>query len=182
NFKSSLAPRKRARTLEEKEQRRMERILRNRRAAHASREKKRRHVEYLESYVLGLEKNYLAMVSNVSKLKGMLPDTNPPVSLIEPEDLSDLKSKIHANFSSMALAEPCSPSVACETPQSEPSKGPENEVDDSPQSFFDNLKVKLEELESPLMNAKPAPEYCSYLSPVSINSPTNSPIDLTIKK
>ncbi|SGZ56279.1 CIC11C00000000665 [Sungouiella intermedia] len=40
NFKSSLPPRKRAKTEEEKEQRRVERILRNRRAAHASRERR----------------------------------------------------------------------------------------------------------------------------------------------
>lgn len=56
NFKTSLPPRKRAKTKEEKEQRRIERILRNRKAAHASREKKRRHVEFLESYVVDLEK------------------------------------------------------------------------------------------------------------------------------
>ena len=45
----SLPPRKRARTKDEKEQRRIERIMRNRQAAHASREKKRRHVEDLEA-------------------------------------------------------------------------------------------------------------------------------------
>ncbi|CAI4451439.1 CFF_collapsed_G0017020.mRNA.1.CDS.1 [Saccharomyces cerevisiae] len=44
NFKSTLPPRKRAKTKEEKEQRRIERILRNRRAAHQSREKKRLHL------------------------------------------------------------------------------------------------------------------------------------------
>ena len=44
----SLPPRKRAKTQEEKEQRRLERIMRNRQAAHASREKKRKHLESLE--------------------------------------------------------------------------------------------------------------------------------------
>lgn len=44
----ALPPRKRAKTEDEKEQRRVERILRNRQAAHASREKKRKHVEDLE--------------------------------------------------------------------------------------------------------------------------------------
>ncbi|CCK70582.1 transcription factor HAC1 KNAG_0E03230 [Huiozyma naganishii CBS 8797] len=47
-FKCSLPPRKRARTSEEKEQRRVERIMRNRRAARQSRERKRRHMEFLE--------------------------------------------------------------------------------------------------------------------------------------
>lgn len=44
----SLPPRKRAKTKDEKEQRRIERIMRNRQAAHASREKKRKHLEDLE--------------------------------------------------------------------------------------------------------------------------------------
>lgn len=52
---SHLPPRKRARTEAEKEQRRVERIIRNRKAAHASREKKRKHVEQLESYVTVLQ-------------------------------------------------------------------------------------------------------------------------------
>lgn len=51
---ANLPPRKRAKTQEEKEQRRIERILRNRRAAHASREKKRRHVELLETHVVDM--------------------------------------------------------------------------------------------------------------------------------
>ncbi|GMG23216.1 unnamed protein product [Ambrosiozyma monospora] len=64
----SLPPRKRAKTEEEKEQRRVERILRNRRAAHASREKKRRHVEHLEKYVLELESCLNGLFTNQSSL------------------------------------------------------------------------------------------------------------------
>lgn len=51
----ALPPRKRAKTKDEKEQRRIERIMRNRQAAHASREKKRRHVEDLENKCVFLE-------------------------------------------------------------------------------------------------------------------------------
>lgn len=51
-----LPPRKRAKTQEEKEQRRMERIMRNRQAAHASREKKRKHLESLELRCTDLER------------------------------------------------------------------------------------------------------------------------------
>lgn len=61
---SSLPPRKRAKTEAEKEQRRIERIIRNRKAAHASREKKRKHVEQLESYVKALEENLSEMFNN----------------------------------------------------------------------------------------------------------------------
>ncbi|KAM0198577.1 hypothetical protein ACHAPQ_010718 [Fusarium lateritium] len=46
--KTNLAPRKRAKTDDEKEQRRVERVLRNRRAAQSSRERKRQEVEALE--------------------------------------------------------------------------------------------------------------------------------------
>ncbi|SCV02208.1 LAMI_0G16864g1_1 [Lachancea mirantina] len=56
NFKSTLPPRKRAKTKEEKEQRRIERILRNRRAAHQSREKKRLYLQFLEQKSAVLER------------------------------------------------------------------------------------------------------------------------------
>jgi transcriptional activator HAC1 len=70
NFKTTLPPRKRAKTKEEKEQRRIERILRNRKAAHASREKKRKHVEFLEGYVIDLEKQMsLVQLLNNALLK-----------------------------------------------------------------------------------------------------------------
>ncbi|KAK3396233.1 hypothetical protein B0T20DRAFT_462705 [Sordaria brevicollis] len=46
--KTNLPPRKRAKTEDEKEQRRVERVLRNRRAAQSSRERKRLEVEGLE--------------------------------------------------------------------------------------------------------------------------------------
>lgn len=47
--KTNLPPRKRAKTDDEKEQRRVERVLRNRRAAQSSRERKRLEVEALET-------------------------------------------------------------------------------------------------------------------------------------
>ncbi|CAM1501559.1 Fc.00g035430.m01.CDS01 [Cosmosporella sp. VM-42] len=46
--KTQLPPRKRAKTEDEKEQRRVERVLRNRRAAQSSRERKRQETEKLE--------------------------------------------------------------------------------------------------------------------------------------
>lgn len=48
DFKTTLPPRKRAKTQEEKEQRRIQRIMRNRRAARKSRERKRLHMESME--------------------------------------------------------------------------------------------------------------------------------------
>lgn len=87
---AKLPPRKRARTAEEKEQRRVERVIRNRRAAHASREKKRRHVETLEQYVKSLE---AAMTTNQRLYKDLamlLPKdvVVPPLERVKkPEDL-----------------------------------------------------------------------------------------------
>jgi transcriptional activator HAC1 len=56
--KTSLPPRKRAKTDDEKEQRRVERVLRNRRAAQSSRERKRQEVEALEKRNQELEAAY----------------------------------------------------------------------------------------------------------------------------
>ena len=75
---SHLPPRKRARTEAEKEQRRVERIIRNRKAAHASREKKRRHVEQLESYVKVLELHLnLSLEANRSLLSKLTTNNIP---------------------------------------------------------------------------------------------------------
>ncbi|QLL31798.1 hypothetical protein HG536_0B06660 [Torulaspora globosa] len=64
DFKVTLPPRKRARTKEEKEQRRIERILRNRKAAHHSREKKRMHLQLLEHKCDVMER-LLACIGNL---------------------------------------------------------------------------------------------------------------------
>jgi len=54
--KTNLPPRKRAKTEDEKEQRRVERVLRNRRAAQSSRERKRMEVEALEAQKNAIER------------------------------------------------------------------------------------------------------------------------------
>ncbi|KAK7428098.1 transcription factor that binds to CRE motif [Neonectria magnoliae] len=66
--KTNLPPRKRAKTEDEKEQRRVERVLRNRRAAQSSRERKRLEVEALEKRNKELE----SMLINAQKANLML--------------------------------------------------------------------------------------------------------------
>ncbi|TDZ28006.1 Transcriptional activator hac1 [Colletotrichum trifolii] len=66
--KTNLPPRKRAKTEDEKEQRRVERVLRNRRAAQSSRERKRLEVEALERRNKQLE----AALQNVTKTNQLL--------------------------------------------------------------------------------------------------------------
>ncbi|CAI6087034.1 unnamed protein product, partial [Clonostachys chloroleuca] len=66
--KTNLPPRKRAKTEDEKEQRRVERVLRNRRAAQSSRERKRQEVEALEKRNKELE----SLLANAQKANLML--------------------------------------------------------------------------------------------------------------
>ncbi|SPO07329.1 related to Transcriptional activator hac1 [Cephalotrichum gorgonifer] len=66
--KTNLPPRKRAKTEDEKEQRRVERVLRNRRAAQSSRERKRQEVEALELRNNDLE----ARIHEIEKTNMML--------------------------------------------------------------------------------------------------------------
>lgn len=100
SFKASLPPRKRAKTKEEKEQRRVERIMRNRKAAHASREKKRKHVEFLESYVVDLEKQMLMVKLLNDTLLKDYQGGNPDVDTLihQMAQLPDLKEskRLHA--------------------------------------------------------------------------------------
>lgn len=99
-FKAALPPRKRAKTQEEKEQRKIERILRNRRAAHASREKKRKHVEYMEVYVVKLEENIKRLQLTCDCLLQKLPIEEQGKFCVELDDLTELKNQIHLNMKS----------------------------------------------------------------------------------
>lgn len=205
NFKSSLPPRKRARTQEEKEQRRVERILRNRRAAHASREKKRKHVEYLESYVLLLEANLATLLENFLAVSNLVSqDKIDSLNLPALQDLTLLRNQIHANMSLNTLS-----SKATTKMRSALFGEDENDAEDGDDiddhggytvSGTPEIQVKKEEPEfafgtpekTPLTHIKQEEKlpsflstsssgYFNYLLPVSITSPVNSPIDLQLK-
>ena len=62
-------PRKRAKTEDEKEQRRVERVLRNRRAAQSSRERKRQEVEALEAQKNAIERRNLDLEMRLADLE-----------------------------------------------------------------------------------------------------------------
>lgn len=72
----ALPPRKRAKTKDEKEQRRIERIMRNRQAAHASREKKRRHVEDLETKCVFLSSENQTLYTQIDQLNSNFNSAN----------------------------------------------------------------------------------------------------------
>ncbi|EPE06953.1 transcriptional activator hac1 [Ophiostoma piceae UAMH 11346] len=89
--KTNLPPRKRAKTEDEKEQRRVERVLRNRRAAQSSRERKRLEVEALEKRNQDLEdelkkarRENMMLYQQLANAQGkpvVIPTGNAPVTL-----------------------------------------------------------------------------------------------------
>ncbi|THX54357.1 hypothetical protein D6D06_05571 [Aureobasidium pullulans] len=93
--KTNLPPRKRAKTADEKEQRRIERIKRNRAAAHNSRERKRQEAERLEveNHALKLQINALHQQLaqkdiTLDKCKEILPGGLPQLTQ---EELASIK-------------------------------------------------------------------------------------------
>lgn len=83
---TSLAPRKRAKTDDEKEQRRIERIKRNRAAAHNSRERKRVEAEHLANAndilvqrIQSLQRRLAEQDAQLEKCKELLPEGLPYV-------------------------------------------------------------------------------------------------------
>lgn len=195
NFKSSLPPRKRAKTQEEKEQRRVERILRNRRAAHASREKKRKHVEYLESYVLDLEKNQQTLLDNFEKLRELVPkDKLAGLKLPQLDDVSELRAKIHENLTCNNLqGKADQPSTRCgfdsltEVDAEVKVEDTDSELSFSPTATTSSPVLKQMKTEEYAAEKSDLPlnsssGYFNYMSPISINSSVNSPLDLRLKK
>jgi len=67
--KTNLPPRKRAKTEDEKEQRRIERVLRNRAAAQTSRERKRLEVEKLEGEKLRVEQQNQFLLQRLTQME-----------------------------------------------------------------------------------------------------------------
>ncbi|KAJ5624744.1 Snf7 [Penicillium lagena] len=67
--KTNLPPRKRAKTEDEKEQRRIERVLRNRAAAQTSRERKRLEMEKLETEKIQMEQQNQFLLQRLSQME-----------------------------------------------------------------------------------------------------------------
>ncbi|KAJ5151763.1 hypothetical protein N7492_010058 [Penicillium capsulatum] len=67
--KTNLPPRKRAKTDDEKEQRRIERVLRNRAAAQTSRERKRLEMEKLETEKIRMEEQNQFLLSRLNQME-----------------------------------------------------------------------------------------------------------------
>ncbi|CAK7200884.1 transcription factor that binds to CRE motif [Sporothrix eucalyptigena] len=115
--KTNLPPRKRAKTEDEKEQRRVERVLRNRRAAQSSRERKRLEVEALEIRNRELEEQLLKVrrentmlyerLTQVQGKPAVVSTANAPVTLSQ-----ELFSSQNGSFLNSATINPVSLSPA----------------------------------------------------------------------
>lgn len=97
--KTNLPPRKRAKTDDEKEQRRVERVLRNRRAAQSSRERKRQETEALAQKNKDLEAAILELQRANAMLQQELKKVRP-----------DLGGAAAPSSNSMTLSQPLFPS------------------------------------------------------------------------
>jgi len=96
--KTNLPPRKRAKTDDEKEQRRVERVLRNRRAAQSSRERKRLEVEALEqrnkeleTLLLNAQKANLLLVEELHRFRrdsGVVTRSSSPLDSLRDNQIS----------------------------------------------------------------------------------------------
>ncbi|KAF3901742.1 hypothetical protein AA313_de0201425 [Arthrobotrys entomopaga] len=80
---TNLPPRKRAKTEAEKEQRRIERVLRNRAAAHSSRERKRAEQEALEKRKKEIEVENVEMKARISQFEQEFADLQKKYKQLE---------------------------------------------------------------------------------------------------
>ncbi|GFF50100.1 isoform U of transcriptional activator hacA [Aspergillus udagawae] len=103
--KTNLPPRKRAKTEDEKEQRRIERVLRNRAAAQTSRERKRLEMEKLENEKIQMEQQNQFLLQRLSQMEA----ENNRLS----QQLAQLTAEVRGSRTS--TPKPASPATASPT-------------------------------------------------------------------
>ena len=139
--KTNLPPRKRAKTEDEKEQRRVERVLRNRRAAQSSRERKRLEVEALEQRNKELE----TLLINAQKANSIL--------------VEELK-RFRRNSGSIRSSSPLAPlhdnPVTLSQELFSSQDGHKNESDQSGNSLIDDLLMSSTSSNPPNLTVNPA--------------------------
>jgi regulator of replication initiation timing len=99
---TNLPPRKRAKTAEEKEQRRVERVLRNRAAAQKSREVKKQQLEAIESERDMLKQKFETLVEENTKLTASNNHLHTELKKIQEENA---RLKLHSNQPPPPVAE-----------------------------------------------------------------------------
>ncbi|KAF2843259.1 hypothetical protein M501DRAFT_900950, partial [Patellaria atrata CBS 101060] len=143
--KTNLPPRKRAKTADEKEQRRIERVKRNRLAAHNSRERKRQEVEHLQAEKDELEMRLQNIRDHVKLMTAELRsyrETGAPLEGQTPVDLNtveELFSKIPNFLNNPSHLQSAHPSDDTVNPRQTSFPSPESMTLDSMDSPFDTI-------------------------------------------
>ncbi|KAF2153307.1 hypothetical protein K461DRAFT_278131 [Myriangium duriaei CBS 260.36] len=154
--KTSLPPRKRAKTDDEKEQRRIERIKRNRAAAHNSRERKRLEAEQLATANDGLHKQLQYLRQRVAqqdaqlaKCREQLGGTLPEVDFDEAAIFKRRPSAQSSSASPAASSSTIDPraSLACSTPATSPDSTPYIKLEDNMCEPFQNEAALFDSLD-----------------------------------
>jgi transcriptional activator HAC1 len=107
--KTSLPPRKRAKTEDEKEQRRIERVKRNRLAAHNSRERKRHEYEILQTEKDELEANMQAYKQRMAQMEAELNYFRSKYPGETPQPVFDLATSPKDSFETICPAQTSAP-------------------------------------------------------------------------
>jgi transcriptional activator HAC1 len=163
----ALPPRKRAKTQDEKEQRRIERIMRNRQAAHASREKKRKHVEELEKRCVCLSNENSQLYQQVREAKrAQLEMVEQQCSLIEKlKEYQEMVEKARQSGDITKL-----PDIPTLVPPSPPVSLPS-----TPEfNAVDNVRIKSEDDDYEVTSPSSAPLYLSSFTPVNTIIPSKT--------
>lgn len=154
--KTNLPPRKRAKTEDEKEQRRVERVLRNRRAAQSSRERKRQEVEALEQRNMELEKAFAeaqktneALLEELRRLRGEQPGASRMPSLDSFKENVTLSPQLFGVDQKVAAIETPAQSTVNPASLSPPpttdfldQSEPTFKAEEEPSSVFEDLSVQ----------------------------------------
>ncbi|MCJ1481157.1 hypothetical protein MMC06_001313 [Schaereria dolodes] len=163
--KTNLPPRKRAKTEDEKEQRRIERVLRNRQAAQSSRERKRQEVEKLEGEKMSIERqNYLLKqrLMAVEHEKFRLAQENAKMAA----QLTAMKNRSSSQRPAKAPTPSCAPSPSLTADLLQHDRVIKQELEEHPFS-----------LPSPQNTLDPRSSFSSASSNASSRSPSPSHMD-----
>jgi len=155
---TNLPPRKRAKTEAEKEQRRVERVLRNRRAAQSSRERKRQEVEKLDEEKQQLER----MVRDME-----LQLANERTKRLEAE--RELELERAANGKNMTVFRGSSPAQAHSPAHTEQFRQAPSPVTFSQELFSSRDSPRHESIASSYTIATPPPSNVQTVNPAALS-------------
>ncbi|KAF3895383.1 Transcriptional activator hacA [Trichophyton interdigitale] len=183
--KTNLPPRKRAKTEDEKEQRRIERVLRNRAAAQISRERKRLEIEKLEGEKLKIEQQNEFLLRRLSQMEAENNRLSQQVAKLASE-IQTSKSNPGSPASASASASSTSNISATLAPSTSPTLAPvlfkqENDLLDNIDSipFTTNPDTTTTTTTATTTSSHITSTSSTTLSPADLDHSSAAPSDLT---